>query len=150
VPRTDIDTSSIPLRFDHRPTADEVDTRRLPAAHQASELNWRWGVFLIAGRVMEVAMINFLGCSVQGIAVANGATTLALLEHLVERKILTCRDARAILTNGIDCLEPRSNVRTVAEAVHLMRDHMLPLFSEGGSALRARDAGHDTSQSMSI
>ena len=95
-------------------------------------------------------MINFLGCSVQGIAVANGATTLALLEHLVERKILTCRDARAILTNGIDCLEPRSNVRTVAEAVHLMRDHMLPLFSEGGSALRARDAGHDTSQSKSM
>ena len=95
-------------------------------------------------------MINFLGCSVQGIAVANGATTLALLEHLVERKILTCRDARAILTNGIDCLEPRSNVRTVAEAVHLMGDHLFPLFSEGGSALRARDAGHDTSQSKSI
>jgi hypothetical protein len=47
-------------------------------------------------------------------------------------------------------LEPRSNVRTVAEAVHLMRDHMLPLFSEGGSAPRARDAGHDTSQSKSI
>jgi hypothetical protein len=38
----------------------------------------------------------------------------------------------------------------VAEAVHLMRDHMLPLFSEGGSALRARDAGHDTSQSKSM
>jgi hypothetical protein len=41
---------------------------------------------------MEVAMINFLGCSGQGIAVGNGATTLALLEHLVQRKILTCRD----------------------------------------------------------
>ena len=78
-------------------------------------------------------MINFLGCSAQGIAVANGATTLALLEHLVERKILTCRDVQAILRSGIDCLEARSNVRTVAEAVHLMRDHMLPLFSEGGS-----------------
>jgi hypothetical protein len=26
-------------------------------------------------------MINFLGCSAQGIAVANGVTTLALLEH---------------------------------------------------------------------
>jgi hypothetical protein len=31
-------------------------------------------------------MINFLGCSAQGIAVANGVTTLALLEHLVERE----------------------------------------------------------------
>ncbi len=79
-------------------------------------------------------MINFLGCSAQGIAVANGVTTLALLEHLVERKILTCSDVRAILTRGIDCLEPRSNVRTVAEAVHMMRDQMLPLFPEGGSA----------------
>jgi hypothetical protein len=87
---------------------------------------------------VEVAMINFLGCSAQGIAVANGATTLALLEHLVERKILTCRDARAILTNGIDCLEPRSNVRTVAEAIHLMRDQMLPLFPEGGASRQAR------------
>ena len=84
-------------------------------------------------------MINFLGCSAQGIAVANGAATLALLEYLVQRKTLTCRDVRAILTSGIDCLEARSNVRTVAEAVHLMRDHMLPLFSEGGSALRADD-----------
>ena len=37
-------------------------------------------------------MLNFLGCSAQGIAVANGATTLALLERLVERKILTCDD----------------------------------------------------------
>jgi hypothetical protein len=87
---------------------------------------------------VEVAMINFLGCSAQGIAVANGATTLALLEHLVERQILTCRDARAILTNGIDCLEPRSNVRTVAEAIHLMRDQMLPLFPEGGASRQAR------------
>ena len=61
---------------------------------------------LTAGRGMEVAMINFLGCSAQGIAVANGAITLALLEHLVERKILTRSDVRAILTSGIDCLEP--------------------------------------------
>ena len=75
-------------------------------------------------------MINFLGCSAQGIAVANGATTLSLLENLVERKILTSSDVRAILTRGIACLEPRINVRTVAEAVHLMRDHMLPLFAE--------------------
>jgi hypothetical protein len=85
---------------------------------------------------VEVAMINFLGCSAQGIAVANGATTLALLEHLVERKILTSRDARTILTNGIDCLEPRSNVRAVAEAIDLMRAE-LPLFPEGGSARQA-------------
>ena len=82
-------------------------------------------------------MINFLGCSAQAIAIANGATTLALLEHLVERKILDSGDVRAILSSGIDCLEPRSNVRTVAEAVHLMRDHMLPLFLEEGSALSA-------------
>jgi hypothetical protein len=46
-------------------------------------------------------------------------------------------DVRAILSSGIECLEPRSNVRTVAEAVHLMRDHMLPLFLEEGSALSA-------------
>jgi hypothetical protein len=75
-------------------------------------------------------MINFLGCSAQGIAVANGVTTLALLEHLVERGILAPADARAILDRGIECLEPRLNVRTVAEAVHLMRDQMLPLFAE--------------------
>jgi hypothetical protein len=35
-------------------------------------------------------------------------------------------------------LEPRSNVRTVAEAIHLMRDQMLPLFPEGGAARQAR------------
>jgi len=74
-------------------------------------------------------MINFLGCSAQGIAVANGATTLALLERMVERKILTRADVRSILESGIECLEARANVRTIAEAVHLMRDQMLPLFA---------------------
>ena len=40
-------------------------------------------------------MINFLGCSAQGIAVANGVITLALLEHMVEKKISgACRCAR--------------------------------------------------------
>jgi hypothetical protein len=77
----------------------------------------------------ERAMINFLGCSAQGIAVANGATTLALLERMVERKILTRADVRSILESGIECLEARANVRTIAEAVHLMRDQMLPLFA---------------------
>jgi hypothetical protein len=75
-------------------------------------------------------MLNFLGCSAQGIAVANGVTTVALLEHLVERNVLTRADVRAILASGIECLEPRINVRTVAEAVHLMRDQMMPLFRE--------------------
>jgi hypothetical protein len=75
-------------------------------------------------------MLNFLGCSAQGIAVANGVTTVALLEHLVERNVLTRADVRAILASGIECLEPRINVRTVAEAVHLMRDQMMPLFHE--------------------
>lgn len=75
-------------------------------------------------------MITFLGCSAQGIAVANGVTMLALLERMVERNILDRADVRAILQSGIDCLEPRTNVRTIAEAVHLMRDHMLPLFKE--------------------
>jgi hypothetical protein len=74
-------------------------------------------------------MINFLGCSAQGIAVANGVTTVALLEHMVTRKILTGAEVRAILGGGIECLEPRINVRAVAEAVHLMRDQMLPLFA---------------------
>jgi hypothetical protein len=78
----------------------------------------------------ETKMLNFLGSTAQGIAVANGVTTLALLEHLVERKILTNEDVRSILSSGIKCLEPRINVRTVAEAVHLMRDQM-QLFTEG-------------------
>jgi hypothetical protein len=75
-------------------------------------------------------MLNFLGCSAQGIAVANGVTTVALLELMVERDILTRADVRTVLANGIACLEPRINVRTIAEAVHLMRDQMLPLFSD--------------------
>jgi hypothetical protein len=79
-------------------------------------------------------MLNFLGCSAQGIAVASGVTTLALLERLVERNILTSADARAILSSGIACLEPRVNVPAVAEAVHLMRDRMLPLFAERAKA----------------
>ena len=77
-----------------------------------------------------LAMINFLGCSAQGIAVANGVTTVALLEHMVQRKVLTRSEVRAILRSGIECLEPRTNVPIVAEAVHLMRDQMLPLFAE--------------------
>ena len=40
------------------------------------------------------------------------------------------KEARAILGSGIACLEPRVNVPAVAEAVHLMRDRMLPLFAE--------------------
>ena len=83
-------------------------------------------------------MLNFLGCSTQGIAVASGVTTLALLEHLVERKILTNEQAREVLGSGIKCLESRINVRTVAEAVHLMRDQM-QLFTEG-SARPSRSA----------
>ncbi len=79
-------------------------------------------------------MLNFLGCSAQGIAVASGVTTLALLERMVERGILTREDARAILGSGIACLEPRVNVPAVAEAVHLMRDRMLPLFAERAEA----------------
>jgi hypothetical protein len=78
----------------------------------------------------EEAMMSFLGCSDQAIAVANGVTTLALLEHLVEKKILTQADVRAVLERGIKCLEPRTNVRTINEAVHLMRDRMLPIFAE--------------------
>jgi hypothetical protein len=74
-------------------------------------------------------MLNFLGCSTQGIAVANGVTTLALLELLVEKKILTKSDVREVLGRSIHCLESRINVRTVAEAVHVMRDQMLPIFS---------------------
>jgi hypothetical protein len=89
-----------------------------------------WLGNLSLGRDGELAMINFLGCSAQGIAIANGVTTLALLERMVERKILTRADVRAILGSGIECLEPRIHVRTVAEAVHLMRDHMLPVFAE--------------------
>ena len=75
-------------------------------------------------------MLNLLGCSAQGIAIANGVTTVALLELMVERNILTRTDVRTILANGIECLEPRIHVRTVAEAVHLMRDQMLPLFGD--------------------
>ncbi|HEU0016770.1 MAG TPA: hypothetical protein VFQ31_00195 [Methyloceanibacter sp.] len=75
-------------------------------------------------------MISFLGCSAQGLAVASGVTTLALLERMVERNILTREDARAILGSGISCLESRINVPAVAEAVHLMQDRMLPLFAE--------------------
>ena len=75
-------------------------------------------------------MLNFLGCSAQGLAVASGVTTLALLERMVERNILTRADARAVLDSGIKGLEPRINVPAVAEAVHLMQDRMLPLFAE--------------------
>ena len=75
-------------------------------------------------------MLNFLGCSAQGIAVANGVTMLALLEVLVERKILTQADVREVLTRGITCIEPRVNVGAVNEAVHLMREKMLPIFAE--------------------
>jgi hypothetical protein len=75
-------------------------------------------------------MISFLCCSAEGIAIANGATTVAMLELLVERKIITRADARNILSNSIACLEPRINVRVVAEAIHLMRDQMLPLFDD--------------------
>jgi hypothetical protein len=63
-------------------------------------------------------------------AIASGVTTLALLERMVERNILTRADVRAILGSGIKCLEPRINVPAVAEAVILMRDRMLPLFAE--------------------
>jgi hypothetical protein len=75
-------------------------------------------------------MLNYLGISAQGIAVANGVTTLALLEVLVEKKILANADVREILTRGITCIEPRVNVGAVSEAVTLLRERMLPLFDE--------------------
>jgi hypothetical protein len=73
-------------------------------------------------------MMNFLGCTAQGIAVANGVTTVALLECLVEKNVLTRSDVRGIVGSGIACLEPRINVPTIADAVRLMREQMLPLF----------------------
>jgi hypothetical protein len=73
-------------------------------------------------------MIHFLGCSTQDIAVANGVTTVAFLERMVERKVLTRADVQ--FENGIECLEPRINLLSVAEALHLMRDQMLPLLAE--------------------
>ena len=79
-------------------------------------------------------MLNFLGCSAQGIAVASGVTTLALLERMVERKILAGGGGGGRGGSGIACLEPRMNVPAVAEAVHLMRDRMLPLFAERAEA----------------
>ena len=75
-------------------------------------------------------MISFLCCSAEGIAIANGATMVATLELLVEKKVLTKAEARKILTDSIKCLEHRINVRAVSEAVCLMRDQMLPLFAE--------------------
>ena len=62
------------------PEADLRQTKRLQHGYikRPGDLSlWRDG---------GLAMINFLGCSAQGIAVANGVTTLALLEHMVERK----------------------------------------------------------------
>ena len=44
-------------------------------------------------------MINFLGCSAQGIAVANGVTTLALLERSAERKIPTFLEAASSVSS---------------------------------------------------
>lgn len=52
-------------------------------------------------------MINFLGCSAQGVAIASGALTLALLEHLVEHQGISRSEARRIVQSSIDCLEPR-------------------------------------------
>jgi len=57
-------------------------------------------------------------------------TTLALLEVLVEKKILACADVREILTRGTKCIEPRVNVGSVKEAVTLMRERMMPLFCD--------------------
>jgi hypothetical protein len=37
---------------------------------------------------------------------------------------------RDVLDRGIKGLEPRTNVRTLNPAVHLMRDRMLPIFAE--------------------
>jgi hypothetical protein len=48
----------------------------------------------------------------------------------LNEKILTKADVRAILNSGIACLEPRINVQTIAEAVRLMQQQMLPLFAE--------------------
>ena len=98
-------------------------------------------------------MINFLGCSAQGIAVANGATTLALLEHLVERKILTCRDARAIdvvatITNvRATCTEDDTNVVSTAtyDVVATRRDAGQARFAHS-IGLRLRKRGHKADQ----
>ncbi len=75
-------------------------------------------------------MINFLGCSAQCIAICSGALTLALLEHLVERGVISRAEAQSIVQSSIDCLEPRINVTAVGEAVRLMREKVHPLFSE--------------------
>ncbi len=46
-------------------------------------------------------MISFLGCSDQAIAVANGVTTVALLEHLVAAQDPdACAEVRTILKAG--------------------------------------------------
>ena len=80
-------------------------------------------------------MINFLGCTAQGVAIASGAITLETLQLLVDKKILTRDDARHIIQSSIDCLEPRINVSECAHAVRLMREKILPLFTDGAVSL---------------
>jgi hypothetical protein len=53
---------------------------------------------------MEAAIINFPGCSAQVIAVANGATTPALLEHLVKRKILDSGDLQPSFSAALNAI----------------------------------------------
>ena len=63
----------------------------------------------------------------------SGALTLALLEHLVEREVISRSEAQAIVQSSIDCLEPRINVAAVGEAVRLMREKVHPLFDKSHS-----------------
>jgi hypothetical protein len=75
-------------------------------------------------------MINFLGCTAQGVAIASGAITLETLQLLVDKNLLSRAEARGIVQSSIDCLEPRVNVSEVACAIRLMREKISPLFAE--------------------
>jgi hypothetical protein len=82
-----------------------------------------WG----AGR-SEAQNDQLSRCSAQGVAIFSGALTLALLEHLVEREVISRSEAQSIVQSSIECLEPRINVTAVGEAVRLMRERVVPQF----------------------
>lgn len=75
-------------------------------------------------------MTDFHGFSAQGIAVANGMIGMHVLENLVSKGILSRAEARGILQAAIDSLMPKQNVVSVGEAIRIIRDQMLPQFTE--------------------
>ena len=75
-------------------------------------------------------MPDVTGFSVDAVGVANCAVAIALVEKLIEKRLLEPADARAILEHAAERVASRAaTVESAGEALQMINSVLLPRFA---------------------